>query len=43
METNTIGGTSYSEQKAYSISKIGTARLDIYPGHKPRPDLHVRI
>jgi len=43
METNTLGGTSYSSQKAYPISKIGTARLDIYPNHRPRPDLHVRI
>ncbi len=43
LETNTMGGTSYSEQKAYPISKIGTARLDIYPNHRPRPDLHVRI
>jgi len=43
METNTMGGTSYSEQKAYPITKIGTARLDIYPNHRPRPDLHVRI
>ncbi len=43
METTSIGGTSYSEQKAYSVAKVGTARLDIYPGHKPRPDIHVRI
>lgn len=43
METTSVGGTSYSEQKAYSIAKIGTARLDIYPAHRPRPDLHVRI
>jgi predicted phosphodiesterase len=43
METVSENGTSYSEQKAYSISKIGTARLDIYPNHRPRPDLHVRI
>jgi predicted phosphodiesterase len=43
METTSLGGTSYSEQKAYSIAKIGTARLDIYPNHRPRPDLHVRI
>jgi predicted phosphodiesterase len=43
METTSMGGTSYSEQKAYSVAKIGTARLDIYPGHKSRPDLHVRI
>ena len=43
METTSMGGTSYSEQKAYSVAKIGTARLDIYPNHRPRPDLHVRI
>lgn len=43
METISIGGTSYSEQKAYSVAKIGTARLDIYPNHRPRPDIHVRI
>ncbi len=43
METVSEGGTSYSEQKAYSVAKIGTARLDIYPAHRPRPDLHVRI
>jgi len=43
METVSMGGTSYSEQKAYSVSKIGTARLDIYPNHRPRPDLHVSI
>lgn len=43
METTSNGGTSYSEQKAYPVAKIGTARLDIYPNHRPRPDIHVRI
>lgn len=43
METTSKGGTSYSEQKAYPVAKIGTARLDIYPNHRPRPDIHVRI
>lgn len=43
METIVDGSTSYPEQKAYNVAKIGTARLDIYAKHRPRPDLHVRI
>ena len=43
LETTSNGSSSYSEQKAYSVAKIGTARLDIYPRHTPRPDLHVRL
>ncbi len=43
METTTKGGSGYAERKAYPVAKIGTARIDIYPNHRPRPDIHVRI
>ena len=43
LETISLGSSGYSEKKAYPPAKIGTARIDIYPGHFPRPDIHVRI
>ena len=43
METTTSGGSGYAERKGYPIAKIGTCRIDIYPNHRPRPDVHVRI
>jgi len=43
LETITNSGSSYAEKKAYPVSKIGTLRFDIYPKHKPRPDIHVRV
>lgn len=43
LETVSLEGTSYGEQKAYSVAKIGVACLDISPNHRPRPDMHVRL
>lgn len=43
METTTSGGSGYAERKCYPVAKIGNARIDIYPKHRPRPDIHVRI
>lgn len=43
METVTSGGSGYAERKGYPVSKIGTARLDIYPQKRFRPDIHIRI
>ncbi len=43
LETVSSGGSGYAERKAYPVAKIGTLRFDIYPNHRPRPDIHVRV
>jgi len=43
METYTSGGSGYAERHGYAMAKVGTARIDVYPEHKPNPDIHVRI
>jgi len=43
VETISLNGISYSEKKAYPNSKVGVARIDIYPKTHPRPDIHIRI
>lgn len=43
METVSLNGSSYSEQKAYSVAKIGVCKIKIYPNHRPRPDVHITM